>query len=178
MCLNTLPYQEDLQMKPRKQATLANSVTYFTGSPCKHGHIAPRRTVNGCCTACEAVKNNSKARQEYMSSYAEKQKEKIKEIASRWQKNNKGKVNANTAIRHTAKMMRKPKWLTKEDKTYIQCLYQLSEMRSRSSGISWNVDHIVPLQGKNVSGLHVPWNLQVIPASANFRKNNRFHDNS
>jgi 5-methylcytosine-specific restriction endonuclease McrA len=112
-----------------------------------------------------------------MAVYAEKQKEKIKEIASRWQKNNKGKVNANTAIRHTAKMMRKPKWLTKEDKTHIRCLYQLSEMRSRSSGISWNVDHIVPLQGKNVSGLHVPWNLQVIPASANFRKNNRFHDN-
>lgn len=163
-------------MKPRQEASLAGKVTYFTGKECKHGHISERRTVNGCCISCETVKNNSNIRQKYMCEYVNTKRDKIKEIASRWQRNNKGKVNANTALRHTAKMCRTPAWLTEEDKLYIRCLYQLSSMRTRESDIAWNVDHIVPLQGKNVSGLHVPWNLQVIPASINFRKNNRFHD--
>ncbi len=165
------------KMKPRQHAMLNNSILYFTGKPCKHGHIADRRTVNGCCTACEKVKNNSSTRQEYMSAYAKEQKQKIKQIASKWQKNNKGKINANTAVRHAAKMLRMPAWLTKEEKQRIRCYYQLSAMRTRESDIVWNVDHIVPLQGENVSGLHVPWNLQVIPASDNFRKNNKFYDN-
>lgn len=162
-------------MKPRQKAALKGNVLYFTGKPCKHGHITQRRTVNGCCTDCEEVKNNSKQRKEYMSAYAVEKRSKLREIASRWQKNNKGKVNAVTAERHASKLLRTPSWLTKEEKQRIRCYYQLSAMRTRESGIPWNVDHIIPLQGENVSGLHVPWNLQVIPASDNFKKSNNFN---
>jgi hypothetical protein len=42
--------------------------------------------------------------------------------------------------------------------------------------MSWHVDHIIPLQGKNVSGLHIPENLQVIPAIENIKKRNNFED--
>lgn len=166
---------ENMKRK-RKDALAAGDTYYFNGKPCKtHGHIAPRRALNGYCTECEKLKNNSQERKEYMVAYAEQKRDKIRETASRWQKNNKGKVNANTALRHAAKMQRKPKWLTKEDKLKIKCMYQVAAMYNKESDIKWHVDHIVPLQGESVSGLHVPWNLRVIPAVENIRKNNRFY---
>jgi hypothetical protein len=159
----------------RKLALEAGDVYYFTGKACIKGHIAPKRAVNGCCTECEKQKNNKQERKEYMVEYAYKNKQKIRTIASNWQKNNKGKVNANTALRHAVKMQRQPEWLSKEDKLKTKCLYQVAAMLNRESDIKWHVDHIVPLQGENVCGLHVPWNLRVIPAVENMRKNNRFY---
>lgn len=165
-----------MRRNERFEAIQTGALHYFTGKPCKKGHVAPRRTVNGNCTVCEGEKNNAPERKAYMSQYAEENRDKVREIASRWQKNNPGKVNANTSLRHTAKMQRQPKWLTKSDKLRIKAMYQLAAMRSRDSFEKWHVDHIVPLQGENVSGLHVPWNLRVIPAVENIRKGNRIDD--
>jgi hypothetical protein len=76
--------------------------------------------------------------------------------------------------RKAAKLQRTPAWLTEFDLLKIKCLYQVAAMYSKESGQEWHVDHIVPLQGKNVSGLHCPDNLRVIPAVDNLRKNNRY----
>ena len=76
--------------------------------------------------------------------------------------------------RKSAKLQRTPIWLNDFDKLKIQCLYQLAAMRNRESGQTWHVDHIIPLQGEFVSGLHVPSNLQVIPAIENMRKSNHY----
>jgi len=69
--------------------------------------------------------------------------------------------------------MRYPKWLTADDRWMIEQTYELAALRTKMFGFSWHVDHIVPLQGKTVSGLHVPTNLQVIPAIDNIQKGNR-----
>lgn len=58
---------------------------------------------------------------------------------------------------------------------YCSEIYHLSHQRTQETGIAWQVDHVVPLQGKKVSGLHVWYNLEVIPAIVNQRKNNSFN---
>jgi len=142
---------------------------YFTGKPCKYGHVDLRLISNRQCKTCSYEK-----RQKYSSSEAYKEWKKKNKPSSKWQKNNKGKVNANTRKRQAAKLQRTPKWLSDFDLLKMQCFYQLAAMYSKESGQQWHVDHIVPLQGKTVSGLHVPWNLQVIPANENIRKSNKY----
>jgi hypothetical protein len=76
--------------------------------------------------------------------------------------------------RRLAKIQRTPAWLTVDDQWVIEQAYELAALRTKMLGVTFEVDHIVPLQGKFVSGLHVPTNLQVIPALANRQKTNRF----
>jgi hypothetical protein len=143
---------------------------YFTGLPCKNGHIAPRLISNRNCKICAYEK-----RKQYQDSqqYQEWIQNNKALSSARWQKKNKGKVNANTRKYQAAKLKRTPTWLTSFELLHMQCLYQVAAMRSKESNQKWHVDHIIPLQGKNVSGLHVPWNLQVVPAEDNIKKSNK-----
>lgn len=70
------------------------------------------------------------------------------------------------ANRRAAKLLATPAWLTKEQKELTKSMYL-------NCPDGHHVDHIVPLQGENVSGLHVPWNLQWLPAQFNRAKGNR-----
>lgn len=159
----------------RKHARLLGLLHYFTGNPCKHGHITQRRVINGNCTECEKIKNNSRY-ETYYKNYVQQNRQKIRHISSRWQKNNKGKTNAETAKRHAAKMKRLPKWLTKQQKAEIKEFYVMASELEKVFPWKQCVDHIIPLQGKTVSGLHVPWNLQILSAFENMSKGNRLHD--
>lgn len=73
-----------------------------------------------------------------------------------------GRMNA---MRHYAGP-RQPPWLTREMKAAMKAMYVVAVR------LGLTVDHIEPLKGKDANGLHVPWNLQLLPLSENQRKSN------
>ena len=99
--------------------------------------------------------------------------EKVKAYAKKTKALNSGRTLAHTVKRRLAKINRTPTWLTPDDHWMIEQAYELAAIRTKMFGFFWHVDHIIPLQGKTVSGLHVPTILQVIPAVENIRKGNR-----
>ena len=101
------------------------------------------------------------------ASYRKANPKKVKASNAAWNKANPDKKNAFAAKRRAAKLQRTPKWLTREDYKEIQRFYA----EAYKQGLT--VDHIIPLQGKNVSGLHVPWNLQILTKSENSKKGNK-----
>lgn len=98
----------------------------------------------------------------------------VAEVKKKWKQENPHKVRADTIKRRVAKMRRTPAWLTEEDYWMIEQAYELAILRSKMFGFKWHVDHVIPLQGKNVSGFHVPTNLQVIPWIENISKANKY----
>lgn len=87
---------------------------------------------------------------------------------------NKQRYNYWCQLRKISLMQRTPKWLTDDDFWMIEQAYELAALRTKMFGFQWHVDHVIPLRGKKVSGLHVPTNLQVIPQIDNQRKTNKF----
>lgn len=166
--------------KTRKEALAGGHKRYFTDAACLRGHVADRRAKTGECLACRAEhlvkwrkKNPAKVKQHNDTQYAS-HTEKIKAHVQKWARKNPAKVLTYTRASQTKKRMRNPKWLTADEKWMIGQAYELAAIRTKMFGFTWHVDHIIPLQGKFVSGLHTPYNLQVIPGVDNVRKSNTF----
>lgn len=78
-----------------------------------------------------------------------------------------------SARRRAAKKHATPVWLTEDHLREIEAFYLLANDLQWLSESRLEVDHIIPLQGEQVCGLHVPWNLQILPQSLNVAKSNR-----
>jgi hypothetical protein len=81
---------------------------------------------------------------------------------------------AGSANRRALKLQRTPSWLTDFDKLKIKCLYSVASMLTKHNNEPWHVDHVIPLQGDLVSGLHVPSNMRVLRGKENISKHNKF----
>lgn len=90
-----------------------------------------------------------------------------------WRVENLAKQSARVMRYRQRRRKAAPAWLTPEDERRIVAKYMEARWMTLRTGIRHQVDHIIPLQGKSVSGLHVPWNLRVIPARENAKKFNR-----
>jgi 5-methylcytosine-specific restriction endonuclease McrA len=118
----------------------------------------------------EKVKARSKARREALK-HTPEYKAKKRDLQRKWQAKNRSKCTA-YAMKYFAKKLQATPALTDDEQWMIQEIYDLCSERTEVTGVSHHVDHIVPLQGENVSGLHVPWNLQVLTAHDNISKSN------
>lgn len=115
----------------------------------------------------EYNKNNPDKKRAWIKKYNDTHKQE----RSAYGKRNRGKFNAYFA-KH--KMLRKkatPAWADMEE---IKRIYEMASFMTRHTGIPHQVDHIYPIKGKTVSGLHVETNLRVIPAKENRSKSNKY----
>jgi hypothetical protein len=153
---------------------------------------------NGYLSACRdcaaerkrawAQKNKSKIA-EYQRQYRAEDREAHRARAAKWAADNKAKVSAQQArwresnpdavraqkvARRARKLHAKPPWFGELDELVMREAADLAARRASITGFSWQIDHIIPLQGVTVCGLHVGNNVQVIPATANRAKSNKF----
>jgi sRNA-binding protein len=106
----------------------------------------------------------------YHKQYRELNREKVRASKRAWNNANRGYMSALCAKWNAAKFRACPKWV---DMKAIVEIYKEAVRVTRDTGIQHDVDHIVPLQGKTVCGLHVPWNMQILTHAENARKSNR-----
>ena len=97
------------------------------------------------------------------------------EQTRRWRSENPDKARASVRKRQAKRLKATPFWLTDQQNSDILYFYSLARECELLTGDKYHVDHIIPLQGKNVCGLHVPWNLQVLPADINIKKGNKIN---
>ena len=169
-----------------------NKDKHFLGSPCNYGHNGVRYKSSKECVSCVAAKNHESERKEYQKQYYNTEKRKIyqavyqktycktdkyKDAKRQYALENPEKGSARTMKYYAKKLERTPFWLTDTDYWMIEEAYELAALRTKITGITWHVDHIIPLQGKLVSGLHTPYNLQVIVGKINQSKGNFFVTN-
>ena len=211
-----------------KQLGLA---TYFTGKPCKHGHIAERGVDNGTCRDCSRIGKQTRRskklgyqtreqldvkreaskrvcsachkkfpntseffqplklkrkgkpdwiglsaecrecrRERFRKHYAEDPEHHVKR-AMDYAKKYPEKKNARDMARYAATIApQMPAWA---DQRKIETIYAIADFLTEKTGIVYQVDHVYPLKGKTMCGLHTHHNMRVITALANQKKGNR-----
>ena len=100
------------------------------------------------------------------------------ERARRWQEWEGRKHRSNyhadyKAVSRERTKRNTPSWLTKDHKSEITAMYKEARRLTRETGVKHEVDHIHPIHGENLCGLHVPWNLQILSRKENTRKSNK-----
>lgn len=186
----------------RSEASSLGLKRYFTGQPCPKGHVSPRATASGTCCECKRLsalswhQKNKQQQRDYGKAYraarGEDLLQKKREYQAEWMARNleekkrrdalyeKQKRSARDASFMASAALRSAKYLRSLDRATpswcdgdaVRGMYELASV-FRSIGLGVEVDHIVPLQGKTVSGLHTADNLQLLLRSANASKSNR-----
>lgn len=125
--------------------------------------------------AIAASKARNKAGSDaYAARYRAENAEAIKARSREWHAENPEVRVAANAKRRAVKRSLTPNWDVELTNFVAKEAAKLAKDREALTGFRWDVDHVVPLQGKHVSGFHVWNNLAVIPAVLNRRKSNSF----
>ncbi len=120
----------------------------------------------------EKARKKNPGRAEYYKEWRRKNREKYRTYHREYYHNKedrKAQCLAAVRKRQTKKLFATPSWLTKNHFKKMENIY------IKASKLKLTVDHIVPLQGVLVCGLHVPWNLQLLTLSENVIKGNKFN---
>ena len=185
----------------RKEAIEAGLKVYFTGKPCKNGHIAERYVGSGKCSCCHMEsmekysqkernlwENRLKKYRERSTAYYEANKDKLAERSKAYYDANRTSITEKQKAyrktnRERYRLLRKqrnkkikkatPPWHESE-RDLISWMYREVKARNRLAGYNkYSVDHIIPFKNKNVCGLHTISNMQIITLKENLEKGNK-----
>ena len=123
-------------------------------------------------TVAKYNKRNAEKQKLYMKTY--NQLDYVKENHREYERSNLIRNAIKQSNYRAKKAERTPKWDQELTQFVVEEAHHLRGMRDRMFPFKWDVDHVIPLRGELVSGLHVWNNLQVIPASTNRSKNNNY----
>ena len=146
-----------------RQAQAEGFRYYFTGKPCKRGHVALRFVSGRNCSEC--LREDQR-----IENMTAEQVKRRNERHREWDKANSTSWRIWNAEDRAARLQATPAWA---DKSAIAAVFNEAEALTVRTGIVHHVDHIVPLNSDLVCGLHVHWNLQPLPAEDNQKKGNR-----
>lgn len=165
----------------RNEALAQGLLRFFTGRPCKHGHISQRITSNSVCLECHNVRGQANHYKHYerirehklakQKLWRDTHKEEVRLQKQEWLRANKAIHQFNSAKRRAMLKRATVEWA---DPAAILKLYEESTRLTTTTGVPHHVDHIIPLQHDMVCGLHCEANLRVIPAEENWSKHNKF----
>ena len=160
--------------KTRKQALEQGVTQYFTGKPCKFGHVAPRFTHNRNCKECVHRRNRKRTKNNYWTEYGDSDayKEKKRAYAREWYEQNKDRKDNYSAKRR--EYVKRATVGSDEDQIKVKKIHLRARLLSLETGIPHEVDHIIPLIHPLVSGLHTSANLQILTREDNKAKGARF----
>lgn len=150
-----------------------------------------RCTANGSCVECYTKKyqENREELLEYKRNHYRENTKRYSEVSRKNHEKNKERDNAYRRQYYRenkyAYIMRAierrvdiqtvtPSWLTEEDHEKIKEIYKQRDVLSEETGTIYHVDHIIPLKGVLVCGLHCPENLQILTEEENKSKANKF----
>lgn len=159
-----------------KKCVICNEIKELHCFPLRKGAKDGHR---GNCTICNKKRNfnyfleNKEKFYDYKKKWLKNNPEKHAISAAKWAKNNRPKLNKRDAERRAMELNATPPWLSAINLAQMQEMYDVALAKTVQTGIPYEVDHIHPLLGVGFRGLHVPWNLQVIPRFENRSKGNK-----
>lgn len=158
-CKTCVKLAESIRSKANPQKQNARQKAWRDANPDKSKAIVKRH-----------FESNKEVMYQRTAIWRKNNREYANELSCIWAKNNPAKAAASASKRRAKILCATPKWA---DSKQIQVEYDLADWCSKVTGTKYHVDHIVPLQGKNVCGLHVHQNLRVIQAKDNREKSNK-----
>jgi len=165
---------------------------YCTGKPCKFGHQSPRFVSNRQCFTCsqlDRLEIDPNEMRRRWRQYDKNRGNRNEYWREHYRKNayilNRARVcrpSHRAALRRSkterGRLLNLANTCRDSDeaRSEIDAIYDKSRTMTVETGMAHSVDHIIPLIHEKVCGLHVPWNLQILTASENSKKGNRWAD--